>query len=242
MTAATKPAAEPSTTNVYNASPAPAGQGQIAAALAEFQKNIPTPAKDSEASIPTKNGGSYGYDYASLDKLTPVILPALAAQGIAYTAAPDWTEIGFGLRAELIHVSGEKISGFYPLGSPTNPAQVIGSAITYARRYALLSLTGVAPGGEDDDGASASKGQAETVAAAAAKAEPPKETAKSIREEMGNTIDANPTLLSTGDANTIMKETVGEKAIGEWNVTDMKKARLALNKLLTERKAAAEAK
>lgn len=214
-------------TTVNIAATAP-GQGQIAAALAVFQSNIPQIVKDSEV-----DAGRMKYKFAPLEKLVPIILPLLAAQEIAFTAVPDWTELGFGLRAALIHSSGEKIEGFYPLGSPTNPAQAIGSAISYARRYALLSLTGVAPAGEDDDGATATA-QTDAVTAKATDT-PVKETAASVRTEMGDTIENSGGLLAASDAQKIMVKLTNGKDITEWTLTDMKKGRTELNKLLTER-------
>lgn len=222
---------------VVNVASSPAPQGNIAKALAVFQAKLPVITKDS-----TADTGKFSYDYAGLDAISPVILPLLAAQGIVYTAVPDWTEQGFGLRAALIHESGEKIEGFYPLGSPNNPAQAIGSAITYARRYALLSLTGVAPVGSDDDGKSASGAQGEAVAKATASTAAPKEDAQSVRTEMGNTIETSGGLLTTDDANTVMNEVTNGKGIEDWTLADMKKGRTALNKLLESRKATAEAK
>jgi hypothetical protein len=63
------------------------------------------------------------------------------------------------LHYELRHVSDDSVSGDYPLtgGSP----QEIGSAITYARRYCLCSVTGVAPESDDDDAAAASHKRAD---------------------------------------------------------------------------------
>jgi hypothetical protein len=61
----------------------------------------------------------------------------------------------FVLAYRLGHVDGGEICGFYPLGTGT--PQQLGSAITYARRYCLCAVTGVAPGGEDDDGAQAER-------------------------------------------------------------------------------------
>lgn len=202
----------------------------LAAALVAFQSKIPVPKKDSSA-----DAGKYSYDYASLDKLTPLILGELSKVGIAYTAAPDFNEIGFGLQAQLMHESGESVGGFYPLGSPNAPAQAIGSAITYARRYALLALTGVAPTGEDDDGKKASEA-AESVVAARAKAEEPgKETAVSIRNEMGAIIEGSEGKLTAVDANEIMSDVAPNKDISAWTLTDMKKGRTLLNERLAER-------
>lgn len=223
-------------TTVINNVTTPAPKGKIAAALAKFQAALPVITKDS-----TADTGKYSYDYAGLDAISPIILPLLSEVGIAYTAVPDWTAQGFGLRASLIHTSGEFIEGFYPLGSPSNPAQAIGSAITYARRYALLSLTGVAPVGSDDDGKAGSTAQGETVAKAAtarATDAPIKETPASVRKEMGDTIEGSGGLLTTDDANAVMEQVAPSKEISDWTLTDMKKGRDALNVLLETRKAA----
>ena len=58
------------------------------------------------------------------------------------------------LAYSLLHKSGGAVAGEYPLPRDGSP-QAIGSALTYARRYALCAVTGVAPGGSDDDGAAA---------------------------------------------------------------------------------------
>lgn len=127
----------------------------LAAALAAFQAEIPTIVKGNTASIPTKSGGSYKYQYADLTDVTAKVLPVLAFHGLSFTAAPTFDDAGrFVLQYALLHESGDKIAGAYPL--PTNGTpQEIGSAITYARRYALTAVTGVAPGGDDDDAAAA---------------------------------------------------------------------------------------
>jgi hypothetical protein len=204
----------------------------IAAALVKFQSELPKATKDSSADT-----GKYSYDYASLDKLTEIIFPKLSENGLAYTAAPDLDENGqFGLRARLIHTSGEEIGGFYPLGNPNNPAQAIGSAITYARRYALLALTGVAPADEDDDGASANEAQAKANVAAPASAAKPKDTPESLRAEMGQLIDSSNGLVGADDANKIMAEVTNGKDIASWTVTDLRKGRTKLVELIEERK------
>lgn len=202
----------------------------LASALAAFQANIPTPSKDSSADT-----GKFSYDYASLDKLTPLVLGKLSEVGIAYTAAPDLTELGFGLRAKLVHESGEEFGGFYPLGAPTAPAQAIGSAITYARRYALLSLTGVAPGGEDDDGASAHTAQAAAATRADAASKPPAETVYTVQADMSAIISESNGKIEGDEVNGIMDAITGGKAPSQWTVTDLKKGREQLRKIAQER-------
>ena len=181
------------------------------------------------------DSGKYSYTYVTLEKLTNILFPLLTKVGLAYTAAPDMDSEGrFGLRARLVHESGEEIGGFYPLGSATAPAQAIGSAITYARRYALLSLTGVAPGGEDDDGARASEASAKE-SSAPTKEEKPKSGLDAIKEEMSALIEGSKGKITGEDANATMSAIAPNKTVAEWTLTDMKKGRDALVALLAER-------
>ncbi len=119
----------------------------LAAALAAFQANLPRVAKASQG-----NRGRY----ADLADVSLKVLPLLAAQGLAWTASPTVTDAGaFVLRYSLRHIGGEVIGGDYPLPNPNEPPQTLGSATTYAKRYALCAVTGVAPDNDDDDGAHA---------------------------------------------------------------------------------------
>jgi hypothetical protein len=133
----------------------------LATALAAFQANLPTVAKSQTARIPGKEGRTgYTYDYADLTDVSAAILPALAAQGLAWLTAVDTAENGaIILKWELMHgPSGESVSGSVPVGRAGEQWQSLGSSITYARRYCLVSVTGVAPGGDDNDGAEATAG------------------------------------------------------------------------------------
>lgn len=121
----------------------------------------------------TKSG--HQSKYADLVQLNEVVLPRLNALGIVYTAVPTMTEDDkFRLRYELRHVpSGETIVGYWPLKMSENP-QHMGSATTYARRYALLAALDIAAEDEDDDGqAAAGRGTAQRAAAPAKKAAAP---------------------------------------------------------------------
>lgn len=118
----------------------------LAEALAAFQAEIPSVVKGK-----TGDAGSYKYQYADLSDVTEKVLPLLGKHGLSFSAKPTHNERGaFVLAYTLRHVGGESDSGEYPL--PNGNAQQIGSAITYARRYVLCAVTGVAPGGDDDDG------------------------------------------------------------------------------------------
>lgn len=125
----------------------------LAAALAAVQAELPTIHKGETAIVPTKNG-RYSYSYADLASITRVILPVLGRHGLAWTTMPTVQDGRFVLAYRLMHTSGETLEGMYPLPDGRGP-QETGSAITYARRYALCSVTGVAPDDDDDDAAAA---------------------------------------------------------------------------------------
>lgn len=95
--------------------------------------------------------------YADLVQVNAQVLSRLNALGVIWTCSPYLMEpdYRFVLGYELRHVaSGTKREGMYPLKGD-NPMQQ-GSSITYARRYALLAVTGIAAEDEDDDGDAAS--------------------------------------------------------------------------------------
>lgn len=88
--------------------------------------------------------------YASLDSVVDAITDALLAEGIFQTQ-PTSVEDGVTiLHTRFVHSSGEWIGSTYPVHPVKKDPQGEGSALTYARRYALMSLAGIAP--EDDDG------------------------------------------------------------------------------------------
>lgn len=101
--------------------------------------------------------------YVPLDAVVDAIAQPLRDNGIAIVQHTDLMDDGRTvLVTRLIHESGEWIGGRYPVHPVKNDPQGEGSALTYARRYALMALAGIAP--EDDDGNAAVK--------AAEKAEP----------------------------------------------------------------------
>jgi hypothetical protein len=100
-----------------------------------------------------KKNTHFKNNYADIADGLDVIRPALSANGLAVTQSTDFDQDRglFTLHTRIYHISGEWIGSTYPL--PTNgKAQDMGSAITYARRYALFALVGVAATDEDNDG------------------------------------------------------------------------------------------
>jgi ERF superfamily len=129
--------------------------GKIAAALAKAQGNFGKVVKDKKADVKHKNGGSHSYQYATLAGVLEAVREPLSAEGITFLQPATVTDRAALVRTILVHAdSGEWIAD-PGMPMPVNgvDAQAVGSAITYARRYGLTSLLGIAQ--EDDDGAAA---------------------------------------------------------------------------------------
>jgi hypothetical protein len=102
--------------------------------------------------------GNQKTKYADLVEVNKVVLARLNQLGVIWKCLPTMADERFVLRYTLTHVpSGEYQTGDYPLN--LSEPQKMGSAITYARRYALLAVTGIAAEDEDDDGDAASSRQ-----------------------------------------------------------------------------------
>lgn len=93
--------------------------------------------------------------YADLSSVMDACLPALNANGIAVYQPTIDDETGRYVETVLAHESGETLKCRVPLIVQKNDMQGYGSAVTYARRYGLMCMAGIAP--EDDDGNAAAK-------------------------------------------------------------------------------------
>ena len=123
--------------------------GSLAEALITLQASLPRIRKDDEAQV-----GARVYSYANLSTITDEVFPALAYLGLFWVTLPTMDGDRFVLRYRLEHSpSGEFVTGDYPL--PSGNPQTMGGAITYARRYALCAVLGLAPAEDDDDAAAA---------------------------------------------------------------------------------------
>lgn len=105
-------------------------------ALADFQQEVPTIHKGTEG---------YGYSYANLNQIFKVINPILKKHGLGFTQLLD----GENLRTIVFHIeSGETLQSTVHIPQDVNLAkmntfQVMGSAITYYRRYAISAALGL---------------------------------------------------------------------------------------------------
>ena len=113
--------------------------------LAEFQQEVPTIHKATQG---------FGYTYADLPKIFEVINPLLKKHGLGFTQLINGTE----LITIVFHVeSGETIESktAIPQGvqlKGMNDFQVLGSAISYLRRYCISSILGIVSDKDTDAG------------------------------------------------------------------------------------------
>lgn len=88
--------------------------------------------------------------YADLGNVMDACMEALNKHGIAVVQPVTETELGRYVETRFIHETGETLICPIPLILGKQDMQGLGSAMTYARRYGLMALAGIAP--EDDDG------------------------------------------------------------------------------------------
>src|ERR1700746_58926 len=128
--------------------------GALAAALAKAQAEIQKPEKSLTATIvsPFPREAVRSFRYAPLSSGLDLVRKCLGQHEIATVQATaiDGESGLIRLTTTLLHASGEWVSSDWPVCpiSETAAPHRVGAALTYARRYALFTLVGIA--GEDD--------------------------------------------------------------------------------------------
>lgn len=117
--------------------------------------------------------------FVSLQGVLEAVETALHTNGFAILQPTRVGEDGRTIViTTLMHESGDTITGEYPVTASGGGPQGEGSGLTYARRYALMALLGIAP--EDDDGNAAQAGAPNGNGTAQAAA-PARETPAQVR-------------------------------------------------------------
>jgi len=120
---------------------------ELYAALAAAQAQLVNPPKDRTAKL-----GAYSYTYADLPTILDAVRPVLAEHHLAVVQSVSAMDGQVGVRTIVIHSSGESIESetlWLPAGDTPQQA---GSAVTYARRYSLCAMLGIAADEDDDAG------------------------------------------------------------------------------------------
>jgi hypothetical protein len=126
-------------------------EGSLASAMAAAFAEI-------EGATKSANNPHFKSKYADISAVIEAIKPALINHDLFFTQCPEPVQDGIQIETVLHHAGGEHLS-LGKLFVPANKkdAQGFGSALTYARRYALVTAFGVPT--EDDDGNAATKAQ-----------------------------------------------------------------------------------
>lgn len=150
---------------------------KLAIALAKFQGSLEQPSLNSEVKVRTKTGGEYKFKYADLSECKRAAKQPLADNELSVC---QLIEDDYSIRTILLHSSGQWISSKVRMPSNMADAQSIGSAITYAKRYAFCAILGIVA--DDDEDANIASGNS------AQKEQPkeqPKKTANSrVKKEL----------------------------------------------------------
>lgn len=125
----------------------------IATALAKAQIELSNPEKAMVGTVYNNRSDSpQSFRYASLSSGLDIVRKTLGGQQIAVAQTTDIDQASgmVNLTTVLLHTSGEWISSDWPVcrTSEISAPRRMGAALTYARRYALFTLVGIA--GEDD--------------------------------------------------------------------------------------------
>jgi hypothetical protein len=108
------------------------------------------------AALKTSTNPHFRSRYADLSACVEAVIDSLHKNGFALMQKTHECESGVAVETILMHESGEQISGgILRVPASKQDPQGYGSALTYARRYSLMAVCGIAP--EDDDGNAASK-------------------------------------------------------------------------------------
>lgn len=127
---------------------APQAPQTLAEALAAAQLEITDPAKDAV-------NPHFRSRYADLATVLKTVRPVLARHGLALTQTTQVDEQSRLLLVTRLHWRDEELAGYYPISPTKADPQGYGSALTYARRYTIQAIVGVAAD-DDDDGNAAS--------------------------------------------------------------------------------------
>ena len=120
--------------------------------LAAAQKAVKNPKADAKAkATPTRE-----YPYATLANVLDIVRPACTEQGLFLSQRLGGNRTDMHLITSVSCGTQRIVLDSFPLTYAANPQQ-FGSAVTYARRYSLISVFGISSNEEDDDGATSAQ-------------------------------------------------------------------------------------
>jgi hypothetical protein len=166
---------------------------QLAAALALAQGEM------KNATL-NKSNPHFKSRYADLAAVRDASVPALAKHGLALTQTTEFDDAGrFILVTRLAHKSGQWERSVYPLPLCVDKPQAMGSALTYARRYAWAAMVGISADEDDDANEAQDEGARNPKGS---KTPEPAPSEKALADKIKASIDAAKSLAAL---NAVMK-------------------------------------
>lgn len=126
--------------------------------LGELSKALSLAQSELKGAEKTATNPFFHSSYATLKDVWEAVRVPLSKHGLSIIQTTDPADAGVVVNTMLCHSSGQWVKGSLFMKPAKNDPQAIGSAITYARRYALAAIVGVYQ--EDDDGNNASQPKA----------------------------------------------------------------------------------
>ncbi len=141
-----------------------------------------------EGATKDANNPHFKSKYADLSSVVAAVKPALSECGLFFTQSTHEAQGGVCVETVVHHASGESMS-FGKLFVPANKndAQGFGSALTYARRYSLMTAFGVPA--EDDDGNAAAKSAPKADATPVAATDAQRDIIQQIASAVGKPLE-----------------------------------------------------
>ena len=156
--------------------------GKLTEALAKAQASFLAVKRTTKVDFTTRSGQKIKYSYAPLSDVLDACRKVLSDNGLAIMQPTKIVDGKLIVETLLSHISGEWIKGEILIESQTKDPQSEGSALTYARRYALSAMLGIASEEDDDAGLASDKENLKSTEKKAPVGKPPLEKIEAGKE------------------------------------------------------------
>ena len=164
---------------------------------------------DMGGAVKGSNNPFFKSSYADLTSVIKAIKEPCFKNGLSYVQLPHRDGNSIGVVTRLMHTSGQWLEHEFTLPMVKGDPQAAGSAVTYARRYALQALFAIPAVDDDGESAMLRNGQQPTV----------KDEYEELVEKLSDSIEAIKTGIEIGDlvmAKEAWDELTEEEKVGIW--------------------------
>lgn len=119
---------------------------EFSRSFAEFQVECPPILRNKTAKIASQRGQGYSFAYADFEQVVDTVRPHLSRHGFSFTFDSDSDGKALKVTCHLRHTNGHSVSASFRLPVDNNSGmseqQKVGSALSYAKRQALVAVLG----------------------------------------------------------------------------------------------------